>query len=308
MTLSIVIPTHDTRELALRAVASVLAQPESAAAELIVVDDGSGDDTAPAVAAAAPAARVLRGPSPTGFSAAANRGLTAAKGDLLLLLNSDAELGDGALAALTHAFRADPRLGIAGGQLYYPTGEPQWSAGRFPSLLWLFGLASGLPALLHRGPLHPRPGRGPGKVDWVSGAALALRRAVWESCGPLDESFRFYAQDLDLCWRATARGFTVHLVADFAVRHHHGATIGRRAGAAEHALPELLWTDLLRWAGKARGERWRRRAARALSAGALLRLAGRRVLRPIVAAPDRARWATETDAYRAARRALRALR
>jgi hypothetical protein len=314
--LSIVIPTHDTRDLVLRAVASVRAQPEGAEAELVVVDDGSADGTAEAVAAAAPAARVLRSATPSGFTAAANRGLDAARGDLLLLLNSDAELEGGALAALVAVFAAEPRLGIAGARLFYPTGEPQWSAGRAPSLLWLFGLASGLPALLHRWPRRRprRPGRGHGEldegveVDWVSGAALALRRSVWEACGPLDEGFRFYAQDLDFCLRAKSRGFGVRVVPGFAVRHHHGATIGRQSGAAARAQPELLWTDLLRWAGKARGEAWQRRAARALAAGAVLRLAGRRLALPFVPAPRREPWRAETAAFRAAHRAVQGLR
>jgi GT2 family glycosyltransferase len=312
VSLSIVIPTHDTRDLVLRAVASVLAQQEGAEAELLVVDDGSADGTAAAVAAAAPAARVLRSATPSGFTAAANRGLAAARGDPLLLLNSDTELEGGALAALAAAFAAEPRLGIAGAQLFYPTGEPQWSAGRAPSLLWLFGLASGLPALLHRWPrrrLRRQPGRGHGtEVDWVSGAALALRRSVWETSGPLDEGFRFYAQDLDFCLRAKSRGFRVRVVPGFGVRHHHGATIGRRSGAVAHAQPELLWTDLLRWAGKARGEACQRRAARALSAGGALRLAGRRLALPFVPAPRREPWRAGTAAFRAARRAVRSLR
>jgi hypothetical protein len=313
VSLSVVIPTHDTRDLVLRALASVLAQPEGAAAELLVVDDGSADGTAEAVAAAAPAARVLRSATPSGFTAAANRGLAAARGDLILLLNSDAELEGGALAALAAAFAAEPRLGIAGAQLFYPTGEPQWSAGRAPSLLWLFGLASGLPALLHRWSGR-RPGRGHGdvdegtEVDWVSGAALALRRSVWEACGPLDEGFRFYAQDLDFCLRAKSRGFGVRVVPGFAVRHHHGATIGRHSGAAARAQPELLWTDLLRWAGKARGAAWQRRAARSLSAGAALRLAGRHLALPFVPAQRRELWRAETAAFGAARRAVQSRR
>jgi hypothetical protein len=300
----------------LRAVASVLAQPEGAGAELLVVDDGSADGTAEAVAAAAPAARVLRSATASGFTAAANRGMAAVRGDPILLLNSDAELEGGALAALAAAFAAEPRLGIAGARLFYPTGAPQWSAGRAPSLLWLFGLASGLPALLHRW-TGGRPGRGHGarderdeaiEVDWVSGAALALRRSVWEACGPLDEGFRFYAQDLDFCLRARSRGFLVRVLPGFAVRHHHGATIGRHSGAAARAQPELLWTDLLRWAGKARGAAWQRRAARALSAGAALRLAGRLLARPFVPAPRREPWREETAAFRAARRAVQGLR
>jgi len=69
-TLSIVIPTHDTRELTLKCLGSLA----GADAEVIVVDDGSSDGTAEEIARRHPSARVLRNPSALGFTAAANRG------------------------------------------------------------------------------------------------------------------------------------------------------------------------------------------------------------------------------------------
>jgi GT2 family glycosyltransferase len=297
--LSIIIPTHDTRELALRAVGSVVAQADRAHSEIVVVDDGSADGTDAAVRAAVPDAIVLRHARARGFSAAANTGLAAARGEVLLLLNSDTELLPGALAALSLALAGEPRLGVAGGRLYYSDGRPQWSGGRLPTLAWLFALASGLGGGLRRLPGRRQRAAGHGqRVDWVSGAALALRRVVYERCGPLDESYAFYCQDLDLCWCARRAGFAVSIVAGFDVLHHHGATIARDGGTAGQR-PDLLWPDLVRCIAKYRGEPAGENARRALRWGSGLRLAGRRLF---------AGWAGDGEAHRRTTESLAAAR
>ena len=304
------VPTRDTRALTLRCLASLArAAPE---AEVVLVDDAGSDGTAEAAAAAHPRLRLVCLPEPAGFTRAANRGLAAAGGELLLLLNSDTEVEAEGLAALRARFAAEPRLGAAGAALHYPGGAPQWSGGREPTLLWLFALASGAPRLLGRLPLYRRlkpPGAaGGGAVDWVTGAALALRRAAWEEVGPFDERFRFYAQDLDLCVRLRAAGWEVALLPDFRVLHHHGATIGAAAGGAATGRrqdEELLWTDLLRWAEKRHGARWARRAGAALAAGGRVRLLARTAALPFVATLRRPAWRAEDDALRKALAGLR---
>jgi len=317
------------------------ARPELGSIETVLVDDAGDDGTAEAAAALYPGVRVLRLARQAGFTHAANRGLAAASGSVLLLLNSDAEVGgDGAgLAALLASFAAEPRLGIAGAALRYPDGTPQWSGGGGePTARWLFALASGLPEALGRMPLYRRlrpasgtgapgggrggesdghggsgqgGGGGAGEVAWVTGAAMAIRRTAWQQVGPLDERFRFYAQDLDLCVRARQAGWKVAVVPEFEVIHHHGATIlaesGRRTRrGAQH--PELLWTDLLRWASKRGGEPAARRAARALIAGGWLRLAGRRLAAPLVPAARRAGFRADSAAFGRALAAVRAAR
>ncbi|HEX2164914.1 MAG TPA: glycosyltransferase family 2 protein, partial [Thermoanaerobaculia bacterium] len=280
--LAVIVPTHDTRELTLRAVDCALAAG-AAPGRVVVVDDGSHDGTAAALAARFPGVRVLRNEAAEGFTRAANRGAAASDGDPVLLLNSDTEVAPDGLARLAAAFAARPRLGIAGGHLVYPDGRPQWNGGRAPTLAWMAALGSGLPRLLGR--LRPyralHPAARAGNVDWVSGAALAVRRRAWEEVGPFDERFRLYGQDLDLGVRARRAGWEVAVLPEVRVVHHHGATVRRQpeAGRLEEN-PELLWTDLLRWWEKERGAAARRRAARALLAGAALRLAGRSLALP----------------------------
>lgn len=283
--ISVVIPSRDTAALTLACLASL----ENAAfprLEILVVDDGSTDDTAEAIGERFPGVRVLRQVEPEGFTRTANRGLGEAQGEVLLLLNSDTEVAPRALEGLAAAFADDDRLGIAGARLVFPDGTPQWSGGAEPGLLWLFGLASGLPRLLGRLPgyrhLRPvsgtaSPGGASSGVAWVTGAAFGLRRRVWQEVGPFDARFRFYAQDLDYCLRARAAGWEVRVLPEVEVRHHQGGTIGTVAGAAGGEHPELLWTDLLRWAAKHRGQAWAQRARRLMSLGARLRLVGRAV-------------------------------
>lgn len=331
--LSVVVPSRNTRELTLACIASLAAagdaRAELAGLEVVLVDDAGEDGTVEAVAASHPRVRLLRLERQAGFTGAANRGLAAASGDLLLLLNSDAEVerDGGGLAALLRRFAAEPRLGIAGASLRYPDGTPQWSGGAEPTPAWLFALASGLPELLDRLPFYRRwrppsgsAGVGGGGVAWVTGAAMAIRRAAWEQVGPFEERFRFYAQDLDLCLRAGDAGWLVKVLPEVQVIHHHGATIQAEGGrrrrghpggrGAQHA--ELLWTDLLRWSAKRGGAAAARRAARALLAGGALRLACRRLAAPLLAvrlpADERARFDADTAAFRRAMAAARAAR
>ncbi len=107
-----VIPTRNTRDLTLRCLESIRTQ--GGPAEVLVVDDASGDGTSAAVAARFPEARILRQEEWCGFCASVNRGLNVAKGDLLLALNSDTELLPGALAELLSRFDENRRLGIGG--------------------------------------------------------------------------------------------------------------------------------------------------------------------------------------------------
>lgn len=298
-----VIPSHDTRELTLRCLGSI-DQAIGSGAEIVLVDDGSRDHTAEAVRERFPAVRVLRHDAPQGFTASANDGLRGASGDVLLLLNSDTEVDD-TLPRLVEAFADDPRLGIASPLLRNPDGSPQWSGGAAPTLAWLFLLASGLPTALAAVPgyrrLRPVRSDAGGRLDWVTGAAMAIRRQTWDEAGPLDPRFRFYAQDLDFCLRAKDAGWHVRLVAEAQVIHVGGATIGRRPGAARiGSHPGLLWTDLLLWAEKRHGRQWARAAARRLAIGARVRLIARAIVRLMLSPRRRAAWSRDTDVFRSA--------
>jgi len=138
----VVIPTFNTASMTLRCCRAVLAwMPE--ASEVIVADDGSSDGTAELLAREVPSVRVVRLESNRGFAPAVNLGVGVAQGRIILLLNSDAMVPDGALRNLVAVFD-DPLLGVAGARLVNEDGSPQWSGGQTPTLPWMIGVVSGL--------------------------------------------------------------------------------------------------------------------------------------------------------------------
>jgi GT2 family glycosyltransferase len=264
--LSIVIPTYDTAAMTLRCCRAALASvPVSS--EVIVADDGSRDGTAELLAREAPEVRVVRLDSNRGFAAAANRGVDAARGEIVLLLNSDAIVDGGALRALLAAFDADARLGVAGASLVNDDGTLQWSGGRTPTLPWMIGVVSGAGRLAR---LFRWRGAARREVDWVSGAAMAFRAEVWRECGPLDERFLFYCQDLDFCLRARKAGWNIRVVDDAHVVHALGGTVA--GGTSLRHDPERLWSDLVDWGARFYGPRWAARARAVLVAVAWVRI------------------------------------
>jgi GT2 family glycosyltransferase len=276
--LSVVIPTFNTASMTLRCCRAVLASMPSGT-EVIVADDGSSDGTGELLAAEVPSVQVVRLESNRGFASAATRGVGLARGRIILLLNSDAMVSEGALHAIVAAFD-DPLLGVAGARLVNEDGSLQWSGGQAPTLPWMIGVVSGagrFAGLFRRRPKHRQEclchidsaekqgsleSQGPMwhrhsclcEVDWVSGAAMAFRREVWEAAGPLDERFRFYCQDIEFCLRARKTGWRVAIVENAQVVHAIGGTV-----AGDDALrhdPARLWPDLLDWGTLHYGRRW----------------------------------------------------
>lgn len=305
--MSIVVPTHNTRDLTLACLRSITRAPNDGL-EVVVVDDGSLDDTAARVRASFPATKIIRVEHAGGFTAAANRGLQESSGELLFLLNSDTEIAPEVPSRFSEAFADDSCLGAAGAALHFADGRPQWSGGVEPSMLWMFALTTGVTALLDKVPiyrrLHPLYRSSP--VDWVTGAAMVIRRSAWVEVGALDERFLFYCQDLDYCLRLRDAGWKVAVLPEIKVLHHAGATISRSPGstAATRYNPELLWKDLVHFTEKRYGPRRAANVARAMRIGAWLRVLSRRVWANFLSEQKRGRWDRDTLAFARALSAL----
>jgi GT2 family glycosyltransferase len=298
--LSIVIPTYNTAAMTLECCRAAIASLP-VGGEVIVADDGSTDGTSDLLRATLPAVRIVRLERNRGFGAAANAGVAAAKGAIILLLNSDARIDRDAMTALLDAFAADARLGIAGARLINAGGTPQWSGGPKPSLLWMVVMVSGIASVLAR----RRRAAARGDVDWVSGAAMAFRSAVWNDAGPFNESYRFYAQDLELCIRARERGWQVRLIEDALVVHGGGETLRRSHEIAELPHdPALLWLDLLTWGRAHYGRAWAMCARILMCGSAAFRIAGRSICALFLRGDARRLSQSTTAVYAAALRQL----
>jgi GT2 family glycosyltransferase len=186
--------------------------------ELIVVDNASTDDSPEFVRENFPNVRVIVNERNLGFSAGMNVGLRAAEGSILVLLNNDLEVHPGWLRALVDALAANERVGIAGCKVYYPDGRTLQHAGgiiHYPQALpdhWGYQKKD-------QGQYNQMR-----EVDYVIGAALAVKREVLEQVGYLDEGYFLYYDDPDLSFSARKVGYSTIYVPDAVVFHHEAAT------------------------------------------------------------------------------------
>ncbi len=305
--LSVIVPTHDTRDLTLRCLAAVLDAPQLAAAdglELILVDDAQPrrhpDEAAPPPSAgrrAAPRARPRASPAPPTRGLARPRVASSCCSSTATPRSRPA-----ASARLVDAFAAEPRLGDRRRRpVTIRTAaavERRRRAGASPGCSpWRAACPPCSAACRSTaGAAAARPPRRATAVDWVTGAAMAIRRAAWEAAGPLDEGFRFYAQDLDFCLRARRAGWEV---AGAARSSGCSTTTARPSAARRRPGPASTrsCSGATCCAGPAStAARAGRRAPRpALRTGVALRLAGLRLallgplVRPGAARPPAAR-------------------
>lgn len=229
---SVIVVNYRTEALTGRALDAARAAAPGLEIEEIVVDNGATAQTAAALAAHAPRARVIPEPANRGFAAGVNAGVAAARGDRLFILNSDAFCRDDALARLVAHLDAHPRAGLVAPRLTGEDGGLQVNAyRRFPNLVTLFFDFTAPLHLLGHSRLHPHalpPSRfeGPaGPVAHVMGAAMLARRAAYDAAGPLDEGYFLYLEETEWQRRMAGAGWEVHLEpAAHLVHLEHGSS------------------------------------------------------------------------------------
>ncbi len=234
--LSIIIVSWNVRER-LRACLSSLPAPGSGL-ETIVVDAASADGTPEMVRAEFPAVQLIAQPDNVGYSRGNNLGLAQARGRYAMILNPDTELDEHTLPVLTNYLDGHPLVGLVGPRLVLPDGTVQASRRRFPTLgtaafesTWLAGLAPR--RVLERYFAADLPADQPAEVDWLVGAALLVRRVVWEQVGLLDEGFFMYSEELDWQRRIKAAGWQIVYLPSAQVRHFE-AQSSAQVPAATH--------------------------------------------------------------------------
>ena len=213
-------------------VRSVFADSSAGEVELVVVDNGSDDGSVDELVRAIPDVRVIRSPGNVGYARAANLGIAATRAPVVAVLNPDLTMESGTAKALLARFDEEPALGACGPRVRNLDGTDYPSARRSPTIG--LAVAHGLLGLwwpanpfttryrqLNADPALPR------SVDWVSGAAIWLRRSALDAVGGWDERYFMYMEDLDLCWRLKGSGFEVAYEPAGAVTHVQGASTSR---------------------------------------------------------------------------------
>ncbi len=234
--MSVVIPTHDGRDLldiVLRSLALQTRPPD----ETIVIDDASSDGTAAHLAEHWPAVEVVALRENVGVTAALNRCFSAARGELVLLLNNDVELDPECVAELLAVMDGAPGAAVVGAKLRDYTDR---------SLLDGAGDGFSWPGFAYRrGQGEPDHGQYDERTEVFGAcAAAALYRAsALAEVGPLDEQFFVYGEDTDWSFRAQLAGFTCRFAPRAVVYHVGSASLGPRVSefALYHNWRNQLW-------------------------------------------------------------------
>lgn len=170
---------------------------------VVLIDNGSGDGSAEALAQAFPQATLLALDHNTGFGPAANRGIQhalAQQADAVLLLNSDAVIADDAIARMMQRLHDDPKVGVVSAKIFLQDTQPPrlWKVGGMWHNDNVISIGEGE---LDRGQYDAA------QLDFVYGCAMLLRADLLRHIGGFDEQFFLYYEDVDLCLRAKAAGY-----------------------------------------------------------------------------------------------------
>ena len=272
------IVSFNTREVTRRCLKTLESQVEGLSSEILVVDNGSQDGSVEMISTEFPRVRLIQAGRNLGFAAANNLMLAVAQGKYLVLLNSDAFLAPGALQLALEHMEQEPRVGLGGARLTGEDGSWQPSARMFPSVLNDFMALSGMAHRFQKSRFFGRADRTwadpleETDVDWVPGAFSIIRRSMLEKVGGFDEAFFLYYEEVDLCQRIKAAGYTIHYWPDVVVVHLGGESSksllnSARSGSGAQLTLWRLRSEFLyyrkhhgsvAWRGKAVESAWHR--------------------------------------------------
>jgi GT2 family glycosyltransferase len=241
--ISAIVVSYNTRDMTLECLRALKADLSAMPSEIWVVDNASSDGSAEAVEREFPDIHVLCSGRNAGFGAANNLAMAQARGELFLLVNSDAFLRAGCAAALVDCLERHPEAAAAGPRIIRPDGSLQISCFRFPSparaVLENLFVASLLPEHPVLGDYRRWGHNSEREVDWVIGACMLVRRKAYEDTGGFDERFFMYAEETDWQKRMRAAGWTIWFTPAGEVVHVGGGSADPEARFNERMFVSL---------------------------------------------------------------------
>ena len=217
---SIVIPVYNKFNYTDTCLRSLSADVSKLRVEIIVVDDCSTDAETWQNLSEISGIRAIKNPQNLGFIGACNAGAAAANGEFIVFLNNDTAVQAGWLDALIATFDARPDAGLVGAKLVYPDGRLQESGGI------IFNDGSGWNYGRFADPNDPQYGF-VREVDYCSGAAIALRKSLFDEFGGFDTLYApAYYEDTDLAFKVRQAGLKCYVQPISVVVHFEGISSG----------------------------------------------------------------------------------
>ncbi len=229
MKLSIIIVNFNTRDLTVACLASLAKAQIKESWEIIVIDNASVDDSVVAMKSLklkVKSLKIIENIENVGFAKANNQGIRVAKGEYILLLNSDTEVGEYSIEKMLAFMEAHPKVGVATCKVLLADGALDPASHRgFPTPWVSFTYFVGLEKLFPRSPLFSGYHKGylpmdvPHQIDSPSGAFFLTRKKVIDDVGLLDEQFFMYGEDIDWAYRIKEKGWEIWFNPEVSITH-----------------------------------------------------------------------------------------
>jgi len=216
---SIVIPAYNEWKMNYRCIKSIIDNTWNVAYEVILADDCSADETRDITSRIKNIVHV-RNEKNLGFLGNCNNAAKSAKGDFILFLNNDTEVTDNWLLPLVTLIKSDDTIGMVGSKLIYPDGRLQEAGGIVwnDASAWNYGNG--------QDPEAPEFNYVK-EVDYISGAAIMIRKNIWLKAGGFDERYNpAYYEDTDFAFQVREQGYKVMYQPLSEVIHYEGYSNG----------------------------------------------------------------------------------
>jgi len=231
--LSIITVSFNTKPLLKQCMESVYQNLDNIEHEIFIVDNNSQDGSPGMVKESFPDVKLIENKENMGFAKANNQALKQAKGEYLLLLNSDTIVLPGTLNIMMDFMDANPKVGGLGAKLVDQDLNLQTSCRHFPTLFTVFSQLFGLSAMFPKSKIFGRYDMSYWdhgqirKVDCVPGTSLLVRKKAMQEVGLLDKNYFMYFEDTDWCYRFARAGWKVVFLPDAKVIHLGGASAAK---------------------------------------------------------------------------------
>lgn len=223
MDVSVIVVNYNTKDLTIDCLSSIYEKTFGINFEVFVIDNASQDNSCEEISRLFPQVKIISNKENLGFGRANNLGIKEAQGKYVFLLNTDTVLINNAIKILFDLIENDDSIGVCGANLFDKNLNPVHSYGFLNSpkrhLLRFLGLryfCKNIKNDARRDELQ--------EVEQVTGAALMIRKSVFDKVGLFNERFFLYCEESELQFRIRNAGFKIFYTPEAKIFHYEGSS------------------------------------------------------------------------------------